>query len=274
MSESSFASASRSFVDVAVDMVDLPEKLLRRQVDEEALERLRRSIASHGVLVPLVMVAAGERFRLVAGLRRYLCARAIGLATVPALVVKERGSWERWAMWAENDERENVNAVDEGVWMAEQIEESGIGQKELAAMLGVSESFVSQRLSVLAWPADVVEAVAMSVVSWSVGRELSQITDSRTRAYCLDVARRCGCSVRQAAMWRQNWQKGVNGSSSGRGSGAAGAVRESSRGVAVCVVCREEDADGGGLIQYVCERCLAALESARSDSVGQKSPKQ
>lgn len=192
--------------EVPVDAIVEPGSRLRRRVGEEGMESLRASIAARGILVPLVVVEAGEKYRLVCGLRRYVCAVSLDMATVPALVVAADAEWERWAMHVENREREEVNVFDEALWLRDTLELAGIAQESLAACLGVSAAYVSQRVGMFEWPEDVRGAVASGEISFSVGRELCGIGDAEYRLSLIGVAIEGGCSARQAATWRREWE--------------------------------------------------------------------
>jgi ParB-like chromosome segregation protein Spo0J len=53
---------------VALDRIDIPDNV--RELDAAHVEALAGSIALQGLLVPLVVRRAGERFELVAGFHR------------------------------------------------------------------------------------------------------------------------------------------------------------------------------------------------------------
>src|SRR3990172_5573503 len=60
----------------------------RVAVDDAKLEELTRSIASHGVIQPIIVRKVGDRFQIIAGERRWRAAKRAGLMHVP-VVVKE-----------------------------------------------------------------------------------------------------------------------------------------------------------------------------------------
>ncbi len=62
-----------------------------RELDAAHVQALARSIALQGLLVPLVVRPAGERFELVAGFHRAAAARSLGMTDVP-IVVREAES--------------------------------------------------------------------------------------------------------------------------------------------------------------------------------------
>src|SRR2546428_11921108 len=67
------------------DIVSNPDQP-RRHFDEETLTALADSIRRHGLLQPLVVSAAGERYELIAGERRLPAAPRAGLGRVPGVL--------------------------------------------------------------------------------------------------------------------------------------------------------------------------------------------
>ena len=57
---------------------------------QNEIDRLAESIDQEGILVPIAVYQEGERFVLVDGERRFRCAKQLGLASVPALIVPQR----------------------------------------------------------------------------------------------------------------------------------------------------------------------------------------
>ncbi len=74
---------------VALDCIDVPDNV--RELDAAHVQALAGSIALQGLLVPLVVRPAGERFELVAGFHRAAAARSLGMTNVP-IVVREAAS--------------------------------------------------------------------------------------------------------------------------------------------------------------------------------------
>lgn len=247
--------------EVPVDAIERPEVELRCHVDEAKIEELRRSIKRHGVLVPIIVSRTEKGYRLVAGLRRLVCAAANGLATIPAIVVAKDVEWEDWATWAENELREGVNPVDEATWIAAVLERRNLSNAQAAALFDRSEPWVSQRLAILRWPEDVRAAVRDGWLSYSAGREIAAITDDVARRYCLRTAHRLGCSTRQAESWRRNWQKERMGRGS---SGSAGDFLDEPTGraeEAACLLCDKVCKAHEGMVHFTCNNCLSIIQS-------------
>jgi len=125
----------------------------RKFFDEQSLAELTASIASHGVLQPILVREGVEGdFIIVSGERRFQAARNAGLETIPAIVTD--GEPAEIAI-IENLLRENLTAIEE----AEAIERlramHDYGLAELATALGKSDSAISEILSLNRLPAEV-----------------------------------------------------------------------------------------------------------------------
>ncbi len=192
-------------VSIAVNCISAPERGMRSGSSDEEMERLERSIRSVGILQPIGVVADCDGYRCVWGNRRLVAARAVGLEEVPAVVVKVDAGDEERLRFMENRVREEVNPVDEALWMAAVLNRLGVTQGDLAGMLDMSEGYISSRLCILLWPEEMVRALGEKRISFSVGRELVQIGDETERMRMLHFAIANGCSARMASQWRRDW---------------------------------------------------------------------
>ena len=76
-------SALRS---IPVSEIDPNPEQPRRHFNPEHLEELANSVSRHGVLQPVVVRRAGNRYELIVGERRWRASRAAGLETIPAVI--------------------------------------------------------------------------------------------------------------------------------------------------------------------------------------------
>jgi ParB family transcriptional regulator, chromosome partitioning protein len=125
----------------------------RKYFDPQALTELQTSISSHGVLQPILVRPGSEgNFIIVSGERRYQATRNAGLAAIPAIITD--GEPAEIAI-VENLLRENLTAIEE----AEAIEGlralHDYGLAELGAVLGKSDSTISEILSLNRLPQQV-----------------------------------------------------------------------------------------------------------------------
>ncbi len=162
----------------------------RRQFDEEALKALAESIKSNGVLMPLLVVETGARYRIVAGERRFRAARLAGLETVPCIVRDMDKQQEMEAALIENLQREDLNAIEEATAIRALMEQCGYTQEMAAKRIGKSRPAVANSLRLLSLPEEIRKSVMVGTISAGHARVLCGIEDAarQERLYRRTVA--------------------------------------------------------------------------------------
>ncbi|MBA7612646.1 Nucleoid occlusion protein [subsurface metagenome] len=245
---------------IPLDAIRFPEFALRRVPDQAALDELTQSIRERGVLVPIIVRENSEGYLLIAGARRVHAARAAGLVRIPACVVAPELHWEFWARLVENRLREPLNALDEAMYVAELISTQKYSQKEVAGLLGVGANWVSQRVGMLEWPPEVIEAVRSGKIGFAVARELAGISSTEHRRVSVEQAVRSGCSVRQAAEWRKASPPVPPSTPESEAVAVAGDAGGLILGSPeVCGNCGESCVGVPALLMHLCTNCLKAL---------------
>ncbi len=134
----------------------------RRAIPPEALAELAQSIASQGILQPLLARPhpdIADRFQLIAGERRWRAAQQAGLAIVPVLVRRLSDTEAMAAALVENLQRQDLNAIEEAEGYRRLIDEFDMTQEQLGQAVGKSRSHIANSLRLLNLPAPVREAV-------------------------------------------------------------------------------------------------------------------
>lgn len=167
----------------------------RRDFPEESLASLARSIATQGVIQPLVVRRARVGYEIVSGERRFRAARLAGLRTVPVVVrqIDDRRLLE--IALVENLQREDLNPIDEALALA-QLEEVVGTQEAVARQVGRSRPAVANALRLLQLTPEVLELVRDGTLSAGHGRALVTAPPARQRQLAT-VVRQKGLSVRQ-----------------------------------------------------------------------------
>ena len=118
----------------------------RQTIGREALEELKKSIAERGILQPLLAVKGVEgHVTLVAGQRRLLAARELGLKLVPVMVIDNRPDVAFDAI-IENIQREALDPIDEGEAFQRLADERNYSHAEIGARIGKSKQYVTDRV--------------------------------------------------------------------------------------------------------------------------------
>jgi ParB family chromosome partitioning protein len=170
----------------------------RTSFEPEALDALAGSIASAGLLQPLIVrPLADGRYELVAGERRWRAARQAGLDRVPA-VIRTSPEDERLQMaLIENMVREDLNPVDEARACASLVDDLGITKEELARRVGRSRAAISNLIRLLDLPDQTLELLERGDLSEGHGRAILQVSDQEKRKRLGKRAAKEGWSVRE-----------------------------------------------------------------------------
>lgn len=149
-------------VDLPVGSIDIMENFnARTHFDAEAMESLSRSIASQGVVQPIVVRVTDDegRFELVAGERRLRACRDLKLATIPAIIRVLTDEQAIALMDAENSERENLSAAEEARLARRAVSDLDGDRDAAAALLGWAKSKIDRRLLLLNAAEPVLDAL-------------------------------------------------------------------------------------------------------------------
>lgn len=167
----------------------------RKYFDEAALDELAASIASRGVIQPIIVRPhpEGDRYQLVAGERRWRAAQKARLHEIPALV---RNLSDREVMalaLIENLQREDLNPVEEARAYHRLAEDEGMIQVDIAKMVEKSRSHVANMMRLVTLPDDVLDLIQEGKLTMGHARALIGRDDARELA-AIAVAE--GLSVR------------------------------------------------------------------------------
>ncbi|MBQ8893653.1 MAG: ParB/RepB/Spo0J family partition protein [Clostridia bacterium] len=119
---------------------------------EEQLKELSASIAAHGVLQPLIVVAEGEHYRLIAGERRLRASKMAGLRQVPCVLTQKSPEEAAKLSLIENLQRENLSFFEEAAAYRRLMEEFDLSQAEIAREMSKDPSTVANKLRLLKLP--------------------------------------------------------------------------------------------------------------------------
>jgi len=180
-----------------VDLIDPNPEQPRRRFDPEQLQRLASSIVRHGVLQPIVVRRAGERYELIVGERRWRAARAAGLANIPAVIsdVEPRDRLELAIV--ENVQRHDLNPI-ELAHAYRALAETGATQEEIGQKVALDRSSVANHLRLLELPRELQADVEQGRLSMGHAKALLQVTNPERQRHLRDRILAEGLSVRAA----------------------------------------------------------------------------
>lgn len=193
-------------VQLEVEKLLMGPNKLRLAMEDEALYELRASIRRIGIIVPLIVVAAGENFTVVAGHRRLQAAVDEGFTAVPVIIKTLDDAKTTEISLAENLFREDLTPVEQACAIKDILDKGTMKIPEVARVMHRTERWVQGQLNILSWPADVLDAVHKGVLSVAAASNLALITDDSYRFFLLRNADESGATARTTAAWLQAWR--------------------------------------------------------------------
>ena len=179
-----------------IGQIDPNREQPRRSFDEAALNELAASIRAVGVLQPIIVAPAGERYTIIAGERRYRASRLAELDAIPA-IVRDWDSQKRLeAALIENLQRDDLNPVEEAAGVRRLMDEAGLTQEKVAERLGKSRPAVANLLRLLTLPDSVKQLLTSGKLSAGHARALVTV-DPRRQVQLANLTVQQGWSVRQ-----------------------------------------------------------------------------
>ena len=165
----------RNFKDSDVSNPDADDRALAEQIAQE--RALGGGIEASGLLQPVLLRPNGERFKLVAGERRYRATLLLGLSDIPA-VIKEMSDSDAWrSAIVENVQRKDLSPIEEGRAFLTWMENDAISMAEIGVAIGRSESYVRQRLDSLRLADDLRRMISSKPQTTRAARELSAVPE-------------------------------------------------------------------------------------------------
>ena len=187
--------AQESIYHIEIEKITPNPDQPRRHFDQDALHELAGSIREFGFLQPLV-VSKMERetptgiaveYQIIAGERRFLAAKLLGLPRVPAIIRNINLEREKLELGViENIQRENLNPIEMARAFQRLQEEFRMTQREIAAKLGKSREVVANSVRLLDLPEYVQRAVEDGALSESNARLLIAIEDPAAQKALLE----------------------------------------------------------------------------------------
>ncbi|MBR6748098.1 MAG: ParB/RepB/Spo0J family partition protein [Clostridia bacterium] len=170
----------------------------RRSFDEESLAALAESIKEHGLIQPIAVRKDGEKYRIIAGERRWRACRMAGLKEIPAVVLEADELKTLELALVENLQREDLNPIEEAESFQTLISRFGLTQEDAGRRVGRSRPAVANALRLLTLPEDLQKLVRDGQLSAGHARALLAIADEDQRAEVARLIIENDLSVREA----------------------------------------------------------------------------
>jgi ParB family chromosome partitioning protein len=168
----------------------------REYVVEAPHATLRSSIEKYGVIVPIIVNRDHGRYVLIAGQRRLMAARDLGMKMIPA-IIRTLGTREMMQVATlENLHRESLNPIDL-VMMLDRLRPRcpGVSEADLAATMGLKPEEIARGRAMLKLPIPVQEALRAGMITETQAAIIAEITDANVQLEVVEMAYNAGAEL-------------------------------------------------------------------------------
>jgi ParB family chromosome partitioning protein len=169
----------------------------RTEIHEPALEELAQSIRTNGVLQPILVRPAGDRYEIVAGERRWRGAQRAGLLKVPVIVRDVPDDKLLQVALIENIQREDLNAIEAANAYRRLNDDMGLSQDAIATAVGKDRATVANYLRLLRLPVEVRQELSSGALDMGHARAILALADEASQRRVAREVIRLGLSVRE-----------------------------------------------------------------------------
>ena len=119
------------------------------------LKELMASIKEKGILEPIIVRKKDERHEIIAGERRYIASKRLGLKEIPCIEMNVSDNEAMEIALIENIQRKNLNAFEEADGLKALSEMYGYSHEQIAVKVGKARSTVTEIVNISKIPEDV-----------------------------------------------------------------------------------------------------------------------
>jgi len=190
--------------EIPVGEIDRNPYQTRSRVDEQQLAELASSIASTGVVQPIVVRSLPNgRFQLIAGERRWLASQKAGKDTVPAIIRQVSDEQAMEMTIVENLQRTDLNPMEQARAFERLGREFKLTQEQIAQRTGKDRASVANFLRLLRLPTEVQGKVESGDLSFGHARALLPLENPETILKAAQKVSALSMSVRQTESYVQ-----------------------------------------------------------------------
>ena len=157
----------------------------RQNFKEEKLEELANSIRKNGIIQPIAVRPSksdSNKYEIVAGERRWLAAQRAGLHEIPITILDLSDVESLEVAIVENIQRDDLNPIEEAKGYKRLNEEFKYDHESISKLMSKSRSHISNTLSLLTLPSDVISMLEEGSLTSGQARPLIGISNASSIA--------------------------------------------------------------------------------------------
>lgn len=167
---------------IAINDIETEGQLVRAEMDSDHVIELSNSIASTGLLEPIVVRRSGNKYQLIAGAHRLAACKRLNWKDIPSHVLPESNTAPVKSLaLIENIIRRDLSLEEECTAIKALYDDQGLSISQICDLLGKSRTWVQKRLCALSMPEDIREVLWDGSISLQVAEILCEVQDEATR---------------------------------------------------------------------------------------------
>ncbi len=164
---------------------------------EEKLNDLENSIREHGVIQPIIVRKTPEGYEIIAGERRYIAAKRIGLDEIPAIVKNVTDQKSLELALIENIQRDDLNPIEEAKGYMTLCNEFRLSQDAVAKTVGRSRTSITNSMRLLKLPDHIQNALIDGSLSVGHAKVILGVASTEDQMRIFEKVIRKNLTVRQ-----------------------------------------------------------------------------
>jgi len=192
-------SKSESLLRIKIENISPNPFQPRKHFDQGALDELKSSIFTNGLIQPITVRRYGEgKYQVVSGERRLRACKEIGLIDIPAYIIEVLSDDIMLSMAIiENVQREKLNPIEVGFAFKRLMEECGLTQEQIAERVGKDRTTVANSIRLLKLPQEIQDALIHDDISMGHARALINLPSHAMQLEALKRIKENSLSVRK-----------------------------------------------------------------------------
>ena len=180
----------------------------RRSFDQQELDKLAKSIAANGLLQP-ISVRRQDRnsYELIAGERRLMACKALGMDKIPAIVIEMPDTDSAVMALVENLHRADLECFEEAEAIAKLMADGRLTQQQVAKMLCKSQPAIANKLRLLRISPLLRSLLVENGLTERHARALLTVEDPQQQEEILRYVIKMGLNVAQTESYIQRFHK-------------------------------------------------------------------
>lgn len=157
------------------------------------IQELMDSIKAKGILEPILVRPKGERFEIIAGERRYVASKNIGLTEIPCIELRVDDSEALELALIENLQRKDLEVFEEVDGLKALVDIYGYTHETIAERIGKSRSTITEILNLSRIPKKLREECQRAgITSRSTLIEISKMKDEKSMEHLIQEIKNRG----------------------------------------------------------------------------------